>query len=190
MNFFSCNKVNGTVQYAAGLSSRVRSLALIVFVLPLVSGCQKSSEQLPPNSSVIVNPSEITWEIANNGGVCNYDPNVYQDHTISIMVVNESNNYIPDAPLTVSLDLAGNTFSGIPVLALYDDKNGNGLADDPSELVSDNTDEIYDTNTDSVTGHKYLILRVNLSCTYRGTLSAFSDGYMGTTTITVKEQQL
>ena len=105
------------------------------------------------------------------------------------MVLNESGNYIPDAPLTVSVDLSGNTFSGVPALALYDDKNGNGVADDPSELVTDSTDELYDTNTDSVTGHKYLILRVNLSCAYRGVLYAFSDGYMGSTAITVKEQQ-
>jgi len=189
MRFIDADKTKANVAANVYRISKLTNTLLFALVLASVSGCKKNSEQLPPNSSVVVNPSEITWEIANNGGVCNYDPDFYQDHTVSIMVVNESSNYIPDAPLTVSLDLSGNTFSGIPVLALYEDKNGNGVADDPSELVTDNTDEIYDTRTDSVTGHKYLIVRVNLSCAYRGVLYVFSDGYMGTTSITVKERE-
>ena len=109
---------------------------------------------------------------------------------ISIMVLNESDNYIPDAPVKVSLDLSANTFTGIPVLALYNDTNANGVVDGPSELVTDSESGIFETHTDDTTGTKYLILRVNLSCQYKGTLYAFSDGYMGTLSIIVEEEEL
>ena len=189
MRFIDANKTNANVSANGYRISKLTNTFLLVIALASVSGCKKSSEQLPPNSTVVVNPSEISWEIASNGGVCNYDPSIYQDHTVSIMVVNESGNYIPDAPLMVSLDLSGNTFSGVPVLALYEDKNGNGVADSPSELVTDSGDEAYDTRTDLKTGHKYLILRVNLSCSYRGVLYVFSDGYMGTVSVAVTERE-
>jgi hypothetical protein len=164
----------------------VTSLMLTATVL--LGGCNtSSSDQLPPNSEVRVNPETLEWTIANNNGVCNYNAGFYEDHTISIMVVNESGNYIPDAPLKVSLDLTSNTFTGIPVMALYHDENSNGIAED-HELVSDTTSDIYEARTDPHTGTKYLIVRVNLSCAYKGTLYAFSDGFMGTLSISVEEQ--
>jgi len=161
---------------------------LLTLCLGLVSGCQSNtSDQLPPNASVKVSPEQLEWTIPNNGGVCNYDPNYYQDETVSIMVLNESGTYIPDAPLTVHVDLSANTFTGTPVLAIYEDRNGNGVADGVSELVTDTDSGVYDTHTHDVTGVKYIILRVNLSCKYSGTLYAFSDGYLGTLSIVVKE---
>ena len=124
MNFFNDNKATEYTSESVFRRIKHFSILSLMLVPVIISGCQKGSEQLPPNSSVVVNPSEITWEIGNTGGVCNFNPDFYQDHTISIMVLNESGNYIPDAPLTVSVDLSGNTFSGVPALALYDDKNG------------------------------------------------------------------
>ena len=163
---------------------------LVAMTVEALCACNSStSSQLPPNASVKVNPETITWKIPNNNGVCNYDPNFYQDQTISIMVENESGTYIPDAPLNITLTLAANTFSGTPMLALYDDRNRNGVPDGPSELVTDTDSGTFDTSTDDVSGYKYVILRINLSCPYTGTLSAFSDGFLGSTSITVEEEQ-
>jgi len=78
--------------------------------------------------------------------------------------------------MSIHLDLAANTFSGFPVLELYDDRNNNGVIDAPEELVSDNVDEGFETKTDSDKGDKFVIVRVNLSCPYRGTLGAFIEG--------------
>ena len=149
-----------------------------------------TSNQLPPGTSVRVDPENITWTIANTGGVCNFNPDFYQDQTITVMVVNDSGTFIPDAPLSFTLDLAANTFSGVPVMALYNDVNNNGVVDGPNELVSDNTSGAYTDFTDKVNGSKQVIVRVNLSCTYKGTLYVLSDGFMGTTTIEVDEEAL
>lgn len=166
----------------------LKHITVAIAVETLCACNSSTSSQLPPNSSVKVNPETITWKIPNNNGVCNYDPNYYQDQTISIMVENESGTYIPDAPLMITLDLAANTFSGTPVMALYEDKNKNGVVDGPNELVTDTNSGIFTTSTDKVSGYKYVILRVNLSCPYTGTLSAFSDGFLGTTSIAVEEK--
>ena len=170
-------------------SKKFINYVVVVLVVETLCACNSStSSQLPPNASVRVSPETITWNIPNNGGVCNYDPNYYQDEMVSIMVQNESGTYIPDAPLMITLDLAANTFSGTPVMALYDDKNGNGVADGPNELVTDTNSGAFTASTDKVSGYKYVILRINLSCPYTGTLSALSDGYLGSVSIIVQEK--
>ena len=166
-------------------------LFFLMVSLAAISGCNDvTSNQLPPNTEVRVNPKEIKWKIADTGGVCNFDPDYYQDETVSIMVVNEAGNYIPDAEINVTLDLSENTFGGVPVLALYDDINGNGVVDGPEELVSGNTMGSYQTHTDSKTGSKMLIVRVNFSCEYSGSLYVIADGFMGSTSIIVTSEDI
>lgn len=170
--------------------SHVLNAVLILGSCVFLWSCNSvTSTQLPPGTSVRVEPEEITWTIANTGGVCNFNPDFYQDQTISVMVVNESGTFIPDAPLSFTLDLSENTFSGTPVMALYNDTNNNGVVDGPSELVSDNTSAAYTARTDKVNGSKQVIVRVNLSCTYKGTLYVLSDGFLGTTSIEVNEEE-
>ena len=165
----------------------LKILLSFILITPLIACNSVTSDQLPPGTTVRVSPEEINWKIANNNGVCNYDPSFYQDHTISIMVLHDSGAYIPDAPLRITLDLSANTFSGIPVMALYDDINKNGVVDGENELVTDTDSEMFETHTDDKSGSKYVILRVNLSCPYTGTLSAFADGFMGSVKVTVEE---
>lgn len=148
-----------------------------------------TSNQLPPGTTVSVDPEEIKWTIPNNGGVCNFNPDYYQDQTISIMVLNDSGTYIPEAPLSITVDLAANTFTGIPVLALYNDVNENGVVDGSEELVTDTNSGAFDSSTDKDNGSKLVILRVNLSCSYKGMLYIISGGFMGTTSIIVEEGQ-
>jgi uncharacterized protein YceK len=170
---------------------KVKLLTIFLLILMVaISGCNDvTSNQLPPNTEVRVNPQEINWKINDTGGVCNFDPDYYQDASVSVMVVNEAGSYIPDAPINATLDLSENTFTGLPVLALYDDKNGNGVADGPEELVSGNTMGSYQTHTDSKTGSKMLIVRSNLSCEYKGSLYVFADGYMGSVSISVSSKE-
>jgi len=165
----------------------IKLLSSSLLVTPLIACNSVSTGQLPPGTIVSISPEEINWKIANTNGVCTYDPTYYQDHTISIMVLNDSGSYIPDAPLRITLDLSANTFSGTPVMALYDDINKNGVVDGVNELVTDTDSGIFETHTDDKSGSKYVILRVNLSCPYTGTLSAFADGFMGSLRITVEE---
>jgi len=72
--------------------------------------------------------------------------------------------------LAFSLNFAGNTFSGFPVLKLYDDKNGNGAVDDPEELVSDFADPLFSTKTAEFSGEKLMFIRMDLACAFTGTL--------------------
>lgn len=57
------------------------------------------------------------------------------------------------APLIMSLSLAANTFSGPPVLALYDDLNGNYIPEE-NERMSDAEDKLLVTRTDAYSGSK------------------------------------
>lgn len=185
------NGVDMNMRPKAAMKSLKLPIVFLLVSLAAISGCNSvTSNQLPPNTEVRVSPKEIKWKIADTGGVCNFDPDYYQDETVSVMVVNEAGNYIPDAPINVTLDLSENTFSGVPVLTLYDDINGNGVADGPEELVSGNTMGSYQTHTDSKTGSKLLIVRVNFSCEYTGSLYVFADGYMGLSSISVSSSDI
>lgn len=151
-------------------------------------------QPLPPGSTVVVSPEKKTWlirPVKDDNGNCIHFKDFYNDHPVLITVFDAQGSPIGEADLTVSLDLAGNTFSvpgGGPVVRLYDDKNGNGVVDDPEELVSDSNDPLYRTKTAKYTGEKLLILRMDLSCRYQATLFAVSDGYMGTGVYEVEEE--
>ena len=49
-------------------------LMILISIVSLTACKEVTSEQLPPGSKVQVNPEELNWTIANNGGVSNYDP--------------------------------------------------------------------------------------------------------------------
>ncbi len=166
----------------------IAGAAVLALASLWLSGCGggNGSEQLPPNSSVQVRPQNFTWNITPNGDPCIIDPNLYQDQLIAITVVNGNGNPISKAKLLMSLTLSGNTFSGFPVLELYSDSNGNGVAE-ANELVSDVNDSAYETITEDFSGERLVIVRANLSCPFSGSLLVFSDGFLGTFEIDVVE---
>ena len=92
--------------------------------------------------------------------------------------------------MSVYVDFAANTFSGIAVLSLFDDLNGNGVVDEDVELVSAKDDSIARVKTDKWTGARSLLLRVNLSCSFKGEVFAFTGGVTGRAAIEVVAQQV
>ncbi len=135
-------------------------------------------EQLPTGSQVVINPSTVTWRIIpnlNDEDECLINPDLYVDEVFYIRVEDASGRAIGNADLIISLLLSDNTFSGFPIVELYDDLNGD-LIPDPDELVSDADDSLLFTSTDEITGSKAVIVRLNVSCEWSPVIQASSSG--------------
>lgn len=157
----------------------------------LLVGCG-TDQQLMPGSSVAITPSSkelnIT-EILDENGQCIWYEDNELDIPLVIQVLDAGGAPVGNADLTVYVDWSGNTFpNGLEALKLYEDLNGNGVVDHPSELVSGAGDAIYRTQTEEYTGEKLLLLRINLSCEYKGDVYAISDGYTGFMNVNVTSQ--
>lgn len=157
-----------------------------------LTACNDGSDNpLPGGATVNVSPQNKSFDIAENldqAGNCIIDDTRYIDQYITISVNDVHGSPIGQADLTVSADYGANTFSGYPVMALYDDTNGNGVIDGPEERVTDADDPLFRTKTAEYTGERVLILRMNLSCSFRGSVNAMSDGFFGSGDFEVKEQ--
>ena len=164
---------------------------MALFMTLALAGCGSSSigggDPVPLNSTVKINPSSITWTIpAPLATPCVVDFNNHNDTPIAISVLDSSQSPLGNIGIRVLADLSGNTYSGSPVLKVYDDLNGNGVVDDPAELVSSNTSPAFNTFTDKYTGTKNILLRVNLSCPYSGNLYVFAGAAFASINIVVK----
>lgn len=160
----------------------------LVFIASLL-GCGQGGggDPAPPGSSVRINPSSIEWDISDRPALCAINQAVYHDHTIAISVLDANNSPVGNVDIRIVPDLAGNTYSGTPVIKLYDDLDQDGIIDDPNELVSSNTSPAYVTQTDRYTGSKTMLLRVNLSCPYRGNLYVYAGSAFNSINIQVNE---
>jgi hypothetical protein len=178
-----------------GLTFTIRyKLFAILILVFLLTACGADKTQLPPNAKILVTPSTKEWNIISNiqtdadgNEFCSIVEDFYQDEFITILVTDSQGRAIGDIELVISLNLSGNTYSGYPVVELYDDLNGDYIPD-PEELVSGSDDPLYRTTTDYYAGSKNLIVRMNLSCTYRAQLGVFADGLSGSANFEVKEQ--
>lgn len=170
-----------------------------LFIMSALTGCSDGAgggNPVPPNSTIQLNQSGITWDIGETASPCRVNPSPYNDHTIAISVLDPNGSPLGNVDLRVVADLSGNTFEptpptppalpALPALQLYEDRNGNGVVDDPAELVSSNTSSAFKTKTDQYTGTKIVLLRVNLSCTYRGNLHVFAGAAYGSVNVEVK----
>lgn len=159
------------------MRSSIGAGLMLVTCVAAIAGCGSGKDEnpVPPSSSVQIDPAGVEWMIM-SATPCPFDPGNYNDSLISIKVINQQGSVLGKVRLTISLDLAGNTYSGTEVLALYEDKNANGIIDDPQEKVSSNMAPIFITETNEYTGDKQLFVRVNLSCPYRGNLNVFTNG--------------
>lgn len=165
---------------------------LVLSGLFLMTACGGGSDeaQIPPGANVTVTPNQKSWEIEPS-----FDPNnqcivfsdFYQDELFVVNVQDSQGRAIGDADLIVSLNLTANTFSGLTVVELYDDQNGD-LIPDPNELVSDINDALLFTKTDEYNGSKNLIVRMNLSCPYRASLMVVADGISASADLQVISQ--
>jgi hypothetical protein len=163
------------------ITIRYKLLTTLTLVL-LLAACGAETTQLPPKAQISVSPSGADWEIVPNiqttaDGIefCAIVDDHYLDEFFTIKVTDSQERAIGDVELVISLSLSGNNFSGYPVVELYDDKNGDYIPD-PDELVSGSDDPLYRTTTDYYSGTTNLIVRMNLSCTYRAQLKVFADG--------------
>ena len=69
---------------------------------------------------------------------------------------------------------------------MFRDLNGNGVIDDDAEFISGIDDPIATVRTRDFSGDSTLLLRVNLSCAFRGEMFAFVDGVTASATISVE----
>ena len=169
------------------ISKRRAACAGLLSIALAGCGGGGGDDQIPPGASVMIEPASFDWDIAQQPSPCIINPGFYQDSYFSVRVLNAAGSPIGEVPLMITVDFTGNTFSGTPVLELYEDRNGNGVADGPSELVSDTNDPIFRTSTARYTGEKYLIVRTNLSCPYQGNIQVFAYGVSGIATIDVND---
>ncbi len=163
---------------------------LVVFAAAgVLSGCGggADSNPVPPGAEIDLSMTEYQWEIAPVADPCIIDPNLFHDHLVNIAVTNSAGLPLGDVEVNAALDLSAATYSGTPVMALYDDKNGNGAGDD-SELVSGAGQGAYTFRTDEYAGTKALWVRVNLSCPYSGTLTVFAGAASAVLDIEVIER--
>ena len=149
------------------------STALLSLIASLtLFGCEPSG-QLPNNAEVRIAPSshliDITQVTSSQGG-CLFNPNNYVDTPLLLSVHDGQGSPIGEAELSVNIEYSGNSFLGPPVLALYEDINSNGVVDVESELVSGGDDNGYIGKTRKDSGDKHMLMRINLSCAYRGNL--------------------
>lgn len=146
-------------------------LALAMVAMSTLSGCEETN-QLPVGSTAEIFPSEVQWNIQ-AATSCNFEDGPFNDQRVSVSLKDADGLPLIDAPITISLDLSDSTFSSTAVLALYDDTDGDGLFGD-NERVSTDEQSAYNTRTNSRSGSKQLMVRVNLSCPYKGSLYAFA----------------
>lgn len=158
----------------------------------MLGGCGSGADEnpVPPGSIVRMSPPSVTWNITpvldtNGDPIC--VSGIYNDHTFSISVENSSGQPLGEVDLRIRIDLAANT-SFTDLMQLYDDLNGNGVADHPAELVS-NPGSVFFTKTSRYSGEKIVIVRVNTSCTYGGDLTVNAGAAFGSAHIEVQEQQ-
>ena len=155
----------------------------------LFSACD--SGQLPVDATLSVMPESRSLIIQPNlqaDGSCVIDPGSFVDMPFVLNLRGPNGSPIGDADVSAFLDFAGNTSSGTPVLALFEDRNGNGIVDADTELVSDVDDDLAVVQTDDVSGDFTLLVRVNTSCPFVGDLVVFSDGLLDTATIALTTQ--
>lgn len=162
--------------------------AVTVLAALLLASCGAADENpVPPGATITLSSSDYKWEIDAVDDPCFINPDYYHDHLINIAVLNSSSLPVGDVNVHLTLDLSAATFSGNPVMGLYDDLNGNG-AREPEELVSTDGGGAYTIKTNQYDGSKAIWVRVNLSCPYRGTLSAFSGAASASMEFSVEER--
>ena len=169
------------------IADKIRVVAAAVLSGVLLAGC--STDQLPIGSTLRISPEDRNIrivELLDENGTCIFFDNNFVDTPVVITLVDAQQSPIGDAEVSVYLDFAENTFTGVPVLGLFRDLNGNGVIDDESEFVSGINDPIAMVRTRDFSGDSTLLLRVNLSCAFRGEMFAFVDGVTATATISVE----
>lgn len=157
-----------------------RALKSIVSAFALAIGLIGCTNDVVPTSAVLtVTPAthEISiTERQNEAGQCLFDASRYVDIPILMQLNTADGSPIGDITLNVYADFAANTYSGIAAFSLYDDLNSNGVVDPDTEFVSAVNDDIAQVKTGKWTGSRSLLLRINLSCSFLGSVFIYTGG--------------
>ena len=159
---------------------------LLVTSTLLIGGC--TNDRVPVNASLTITPGTHTTRITeqqNAAGQCLFDAGHHVDIPILLQLNTAEGSPIGDAELKVYVDFAENTYSGLTTLELYDDLNSNGVVDAQLEYISGFNDDIARVRTNKWSGSRMLLLRINLSCAFRGEVFAYTDGISGRADIEV-----
>ena len=146
----------------------------------IIGGCGNGI--VPVDASLTITPGTHTTRITerqNESGQCLFDANHHVDIPILLQLTTVDGSPIGDAELNVYVDFAENTYSGLTTLELYDDLNSNGVVDAQLEYISGFNDDIARVRTDEWSGSRMLLLRINLSCSFRGEVFAYTGGISG-----------
>ena len=151
-----------------------------------IAGC--GDNPVPVDASLTITPGTYTSRIVerqNETGQCLFNANHHVDIPILLQLTTADGSPIGDAELNVYIDFAENTYSGLSTLELYDDLNSNGVVDARLEYISGFNDDIARVRTDEWSGSRMLLLRINLSCSFRGEIFAYTGGVSGRADIEV-----
>jgi len=153
-------------------------------------GLQSSCDSgfVPSDGTLEISPNSHTIQTASlsdDAGQCLYFSENYIDIPLVFQLSTSNGSPIGDAWIEVYADFSAGTYSGEPVLALYDDFNGNGVVDSETELISGIENDIPRIKTGQYTGSKNALLRVNLSCPYRAEIRGIAGGIYGSAVIQV-----
>jgi len=167
--------------------------ALSVCFLGLFLNACAGEDQLPNGATLSISPQERTLNVSSQidpNGNCLIDPENTIDWPIVLQLSDSAGSPIGDSTISVYTEFGENTFSGFPVMELYDDVNGNrnGLVDE-DELISGADDDIARVDTSEFGGHRELLLRVNISCPFRGEVFAFIQGVTASSTLVITTDQ-
>lgn len=136
-------------------------------------GCD--SGQIPTNAILAVSPQSRTFEVLHaDAARCISSDNYYQDIPLLFSLITAEGSPIGEAELTIIADFTESTFSGFPVIRLYDDRNSNGVVDEETELVSGPNNLGFVTQTSRYGGERLVWARVNLSCPFSAEVFAYS----------------
>ncbi|ASJ74650.1 hypothetical protein [Granulosicoccus antarcticus] len=162
------------------------STTLLLSGTLLLSSC--SNDTVPVDANLTLTPETHSTQITerrNAEGQCLFDSEYHLDIPILLQLSTSNGSPIGDAELSIYVDFAENTYTGLSTLELYDDLNSNGVVDEESEYISGFDADIARVKTDQWTGSRMLLMRVNLSCSFQGEVFAFTGGVSARSSIEV-----
>jgi len=161
--------------------------SLIVLMACCTFSCN-DTDQLPVGAEIKAFPEEVTW-IVGPAETCVYSEDYYNDTVVSLSLLDENNSGIVDTHMDVSLDLSATTFTGRETLRMYYDRNSDGIyTEDEKVTVADGP--LFSTKTDQLNGVVRVMVRVNLSCPYTGSLYAYAGSAAAAVRFVVKDEDI
>ena len=145
--------------------------ALIGIISSVLVSCG-GSDQVPVGSTLVAFPNQVDWQIGESDS-CDVINGPFNDTQVNLSLADAEGRAIVDTNVDISLDLSEGSFNGPELLSLFFDQDGNGnFSEDERVLSADGP--VFTTRTDGDNGVIRVLVRVNLSCPFRGSLFAFA----------------